>query len=183
MIEHPILCRTHIDGAWRYSTLQLTDDALHVLPEFNVPKKPWLGTLLTAALMANTAAWVADGTPMTRTVSMYSGDGIGPVSLIMIPLLLIGGALTMWRDHSNERKAVARLSEAGHGGLSLRLAANLQSRSFDLTHQAEPGLKVVRRWGSRLVLQSSLGDRLVLKGLSLKDRDDLADAINAAQAA
>lgn len=174
MTEHPILCRAHIDGAWRYSTLQLTDEALHVLPEFKVKKKPWLGTLISAAGSASIVAWVADGTP-------DSGDGIGTISLIM--LLLVVGAVTMWRDHSNEKKILARLSEAGHGELSLRLAANSQSRSFDLTHQAEPGLRVVRRWGSRLVLQSSLGDRLVLQGLSLKDRDDLADAINAAQAA
>ena len=109
---------------------------------------------------------------------MYSGDGIGPVSLIMIPLLLVGGALTMWRNRSNEKKAVASLSEAGHGELSLRLATNLQARSFDLTE-----LKLMRRWGSRVVLQSSLGDRVVLKGLSRGDRDRLVSAITSAKAA
>ena len=139
---------------------------------------PWLGMLLTATLIANTAAWLAAGAPMTRTVSMYSGDGIGPVSLIMIPLLLVGGALTMWRNRSNEKKAVASLSEAGHGELSLRLASNLQARSFDLTE-----LKLMPRWGSRVVLQSSLGDRVVLKGMSRGDKDRLMSAITSAKAA
>ncbi|MCO4771463.1 MAG: hypothetical protein KDA24_15630 [Deltaproteobacteria bacterium] len=175
MNERPFLAQVKTERGWFYATLQLADGALHVFPEFKVPKVSWSSVLLGGGLAQAAAAWVSMGfsPPAVPTISTYSADGVGPISLIMAPLFL-AGSLAMWfRERRSEKQAIEELAGGSYGELALRLEANAASRSFPL-HEVD----VVRR-GRRLVLRSGLGDRLALKGLTAAQLSTLLQALDA----